>query len=99
MSASLDKLREWMEGNEDEHLESNEAKSDYDFEELVRYCAAGGTLVHLLLELLPIKTLRSNEEAIAIYNYMFCKRFIALFYCCVIFLSMQCQSKMKDNYV
>lgn len=40
MSAILDKLREWMEGKEDEHLEFKEAKNRFDFEELVKYCAA-----------------------------------------------------------
>lgn len=50
MSAILDKLREWMEGREDEHLEFKEAKNRFDFEELVKYCAAianegGGKLI------------------------------------------------------
>lgn len=40
MSALLDKLREWMEGKENEHLEFKEAKNRFDFEELVKYCAA-----------------------------------------------------------
>lgn len=50
MSAIFDKLREWMEGKEDEHLEFKEAKNRFDFEELVKYCAAianegGGKLI------------------------------------------------------
>lgn len=50
MSATLNKLREWMEGKEDEHLEFKEAKNRFDFEELVKYCAAianegGGKLI------------------------------------------------------
>jgi len=50
MSTVLDKLREWMEGKEDEHLEFKEAKNRFDFEELVKYCAAianegGGKLI------------------------------------------------------
>lgn len=40
MNATLGKLREWMEDNEDEHLEFKEAKNHYDFEDLVKYCAA-----------------------------------------------------------
>lgn len=40
MSAVLDKLHEWMEGKEHEHLEFKEAKNRFDFEELVKYCAA-----------------------------------------------------------
>jgi len=50
MNAILNKLREWMEGKEDEHLEFKEAKNRFDFEELVKYCAAianegGGKLI------------------------------------------------------
>ena len=30
----------WLQGKENEHLEFKEAKSRYDFEELVKYCAA-----------------------------------------------------------
>ncbi len=40
MTNLLDKLREWMEGREDEHLEFKEAKNRFDFEELVKYCVA-----------------------------------------------------------
>ena len=50
MNAILNKLRESMEGKEDEHLEFKEAKNRFDFEELVKYCAAianegGGKLI------------------------------------------------------
>ena len=40
MSATLEKLREWMENRENEHLEFKEAKNSYEFEELVKYCVA-----------------------------------------------------------
>lgn len=50
MSIDLDQLEIWLKSKEDEHLEFKEAKERYDFEELVKYCAAlanegGGTMV------------------------------------------------------
>ena len=33
-------IEQWITGNEDEHLEFKEARNRYDFEELVKYCAA-----------------------------------------------------------
>ena len=47
---SLEQLQQWMESNEDEHLEFKEAKDHFDFEKLVKYCAAlanegGGKLI------------------------------------------------------
>jgi len=36
----LEQLQAWMDARENEHLEFKEAKTRYDFEELVRYCAA-----------------------------------------------------------
>jgi ATP-dependent DNA helicase RecG len=50
MSATLQKLHEWMDAKEDEHLEFKEAKNRYDFEELVKYCVAianegGGAMI------------------------------------------------------
>jgi len=43
-------LATWLEGKEDEHLEFKEAKHQYSFDKLVKYCAAlanegGGTLI------------------------------------------------------
>jgi ATP-dependent DNA helicase RecG len=35
-----DELYRWMNASEDEHLEFKEARTRYDFEELVKYCAA-----------------------------------------------------------
>ena len=40
MNASLERLKAWMDGNEDEHLEFKEAKNNFHFEKLVEYCAA-----------------------------------------------------------
>ena len=36
----LEQLNDWMAAPEDGHLELKEAKNRYDFEELVKYCAA-----------------------------------------------------------
>lgn len=39
MNVTLDELAAWMKAeHEDEHLEFKEAKEDFDFEKLVRYC-------------------------------------------------------------
>jgi len=40
MSISLEQLQAWMDSDEDEHLEFKEAGRRYDFEKLVKYCAA-----------------------------------------------------------
>ncbi|KAA3609100.1 MAG: transcriptional regulator [Planctomycetota bacterium] len=50
MTEDLHQLAEWLRGNEDEHLEFKEAKTHFDFEKLVKYCAAlanenGGMIV------------------------------------------------------
>lgn len=50
MSDRLDDLRTWMAAPEDEHLEFKEAKSSFEFEDLVKYCCAlanegGGRIV------------------------------------------------------
>ncbi len=37
---TIDQLENWMKEDEGEHLEFKEAKNDFDFEKLVRYCAA-----------------------------------------------------------
>ena len=37
---SFDELQGWLQAKEDEHLEFKEAKNHFDFEELVKYCAA-----------------------------------------------------------
>lgn len=40
MSERLQQLAQWMEADEDEHLEFKEANSRFDFELLVKYCCA-----------------------------------------------------------
>jgi ATP-dependent DNA helicase RecG len=40
MTSLLDQLQSWMDGTENEHLEFKEAKNSFDFELLVKYCAA-----------------------------------------------------------
>ena len=51
MSTTVDELETWMtQPEEDEHLEFKEAKTQFDFEELAKYCAAlsnegGGRIV------------------------------------------------------
>ena len=50
MNPSPEQVRHWMESGENEHLEFKEAKASFEFEELVKYCAAlanegGGRLV------------------------------------------------------
>jgi ATP-dependent DNA helicase RecG len=40
MTTTLEHLAEWMNAGEDEHLEFKEAKNHFDFELLVKYCAA-----------------------------------------------------------
>lgn len=65
MSATLEKLRQWTEGKENEHLEFKEAKNHCDFEELVRYCAAfanegGGTMILGVTDKLPHRVVGSQ---------------------------------------
>lgn len=50
MNNYLAQVEEWLDAKEDEHLEFKEAKARYDFEKLVKYCAAlanegGGKIV------------------------------------------------------
>jgi ATP-dependent DNA helicase RecG len=40
MTTTLDQLQIWLNTKENEHLEFKEAKNRFDFEELVKYCAA-----------------------------------------------------------
>ena len=40
MSVSIDELHTWMNAREDEHLEFKEAKTQFHFERLVKYCVA-----------------------------------------------------------
>lgn len=40
MTVSLEQLQSWMLAKEDEHLEFKEAKNNFDFETVVKYCVA-----------------------------------------------------------
>jgi len=40
MTPATQEFDAWLEGRENEHLEFKEAKNSYDFEKLVKYCAA-----------------------------------------------------------
>ena len=65
MSAALDQLKGWMAGAEDEHLEFKEARQRYDFERLVKYCAAlanegGGRFVLGVSDRPPRQVVGSN---------------------------------------
>jgi ATP-dependent DNA helicase RecG len=40
MTATTQQLQEWLNAKENEHLEFKEAKNRFDFEKLVKYCAA-----------------------------------------------------------
>ena len=50
MTVSIQQLQEWLNAKEDEHLEFKEAKNNFHFEKLLKYCAAlanegGGSIV------------------------------------------------------
>ncbi len=50
MTATSQRLQEWLNAKEDEHLEFKEAKANFHFEKLVKYCATlanegGGSIV------------------------------------------------------
>lgn len=50
MTVSIQQLQEWLDAKEDEHLEFKEAKNNFHFEKLLKYCAAlanegGGSIV------------------------------------------------------
>src|SRR3989337_2613102 len=50
MTVTERQIDEWLRAKEDEHLEFKEAKNNFHFEKLVRYCAAlanegGGSIV------------------------------------------------------
>lgn len=61
----LDNLQQLLESRESEHLEFKEAKSSYEFEDLVKYCVAlaneeGGRLVLGVTDSLPRKVVGSQ---------------------------------------
>ena len=65
MTVSLDELKMWLDASEDEHLEFKKASNRYDFEKLVRYCAAlanegGGRFILGATDKRPRKVLGSQ---------------------------------------
>ena len=58
MNERIQQLEHWMQARENEHLEFKEAKQDYDFEELVKYCVAlanegGGKMILGVTDKMP----------------------------------------------
>ena len=58
MTVSIDELQTWMNAREDEHLEFKEAKTNFNFETLVKYCVAlanegGGRMILGVTDKLP----------------------------------------------
>lgn len=65
MNATLQQLKGWLAANENEHLEFKEAKARFDFEELVKYCAAlanegGGEIILGVTDKRPRRIVGSN---------------------------------------
>lgn len=58
MTVSTNELQTWMNAKEDEHLEFKEAKANFHFETLVKYCVAlanegGGRMILGVTDKLP----------------------------------------------
>lgn len=65
MTISTLQLEEWLDAKEDEHLEFKEAKNNFHFEKLVKYCAAlanegGGSIVLGVTDARPHKVVGSR---------------------------------------
>jgi ATP-dependent DNA helicase RecG len=65
MTISDQQLQEWLTTRENEHLEFKEAKNNFHFEKLVKYCAAlanegGGSIVLGVTDALPRKVVGSQ---------------------------------------
>jgi ATP-dependent DNA helicase RecG len=65
MATSLQQLQQWMDGRENEHLEFKEAKNNFHFEKLLKYCAAlanegGGKMVLGVTDKKPRRVVGSN---------------------------------------
>ena len=65
MTVSIDMLQIWMNAREDEHLEFKEAKKNFHFETLVKYCVAlanegGGRMILGVTDKLPRKVVGSQ---------------------------------------
>src|SRR5712691_4497569 len=58
MTVSVEQLQKWLDAKEDEHLEFKEAKTNFHFETLVKYCVAlanegGGKMILGVTDKLP----------------------------------------------
>ena len=58
MTVAVEKLQKWLNAKEDEHLECKEAKTNFHFETLVKYCVAlanegGGKMILGVTDQLP----------------------------------------------
>jgi len=58
MTVAVEKLQKWLDAREDEHLEFKEAKTNFHFETLVKYCVAlanegGGKMILGVTDKLP----------------------------------------------
>ena len=65
MTVSDQQLQEWLNAREDEHLEFKEAKNNFHFEKLVKYCAAlanegGGSIVFGVSDTVPRRVVGSQ---------------------------------------
>lgn len=65
MTVSDQQLKAWLAAKENEHLEFKEAKNNFHFEKLVKYCAAlanegGGSIILGVTDKLPRKVVGSN---------------------------------------
>ena len=65
MTVSGQQLQDWLHAREDEHLEFKEAKNNFHFEKLVKYCAAlanegGGSIVLGVNDTVPRKVVGSQ---------------------------------------
>jgi ATP-dependent DNA helicase RecG len=65
MSVTIQQLQQWLAAKENEHLEFKEAKNNFHFEKLVKYCAAlanegGGSIVLGVTDKLPRTVVGSN---------------------------------------
>jgi len=68
MTVSDQQLQQWLNAREDEHLEFKEAKNNFHFEKLVKYCAAlanegGGSVVLGVSDTVPRKVVGSQVFA------------------------------------
>jgi ATP-dependent DNA helicase RecG len=68
MNITLQQLDQWLRAKENEHLEFKEAKQNFHFEKLVKYCAAlanegGGSIILVVSDTRPRKVVGSQAFA------------------------------------